>query len=142
MIRMIYGATRIGNRVITSADGPFSTDPKSEEYLVSRGVAAYCDAAASSSPAARDERPEPSVNTGQLENTAECEKTAFLDPEQFEDMNFAQLKKLAKDMGLDITGARSKAALIEMICAEPVTPGDEEPDDETPPDLTAEEPIV
>lgn len=142
MIIMTSGSTRIGNRVYTPADGPFDAGAEAEKRLVRLGVARFAGAAASPSPAVRDERPEPSVNTVPAETAAEGEKTAFLDPEQFGDMNFAQLKKLAKDMGLDITGARSRAALIEMICAEPVEPGEEEPDDEAPPDLTAEEPIV
>lgn len=146
MIRMINGATRIGNRVITASDGPFSIDPKGEEYLVSRGVAVYCDAAASTLPAAPDEGTETSASTGQPENAAEGEKTASarLDPEQLKTMKNLQLKKLAKDMGIDVTGLRTSAELIEAITSVDVEiDADEDTDDaEDAPDLTPEDIVV
>ena len=46
MIRLITGATRLGGKVYRPADGAFTADKKTEEYLVKRGVAVYVDGAA------------------------------------------------------------------------------------------------
>ena len=54
--------------------------------------------------------------------------TGYLDAEQLEDMKVEDLRKLAKDMGLDSTG--KKAELIERITAEEVQVDAE--DDEMP----------
>lgn len=54
--------------------------------------------------------------------------TGYLDAEQLEDMKVEDLRKLAKDMGLDSTG--KKAELIERITAEEVQVDVE--DDEMP----------
>lgn len=45
---------------------------------------------------------------------------ANLDPAGFEDMTLAQLKQLARDMGLEIPDRATKKQLIEMIAREPV----------------------
>lgn len=66
----------------------------------------------------------------ELVETAQASQEAQLDPEQLGTMTLANLKKLAKEMGLDVTG-KDKESIIAAIVAEPVTPGEEtgsEPD--------------
>ncbi len=53
----------------------------------------------------------------------EAVETGNLDAEQLKEMTFDELKTLAKDMGADITGIRSKAGLIEAITAVEVEAG-------------------
>ncbi len=82
-----------------------------------------------------------------------------LDPDQLRQMTNAALSKLAEDMGLDPSRCRTKAELIELIAAVPVSvepeaedgdgEEDEDPeeddsvnDGEAPPDLGAEAPVV
>ncbi len=147
MIEIISGCTRIGNRIVSAADGPFITEPEIEKRLVNLGVAQYLDAAASPAPAVPDEDAETSASTGQPENAAEGKKTvsARLDPEQLKTMKNLQLKKLAKDMGIDVTDLRTNAELIEAITSVDVEIDAEEDNDgadEDAPDLTPEDIVV
>lgn len=148
MIEIISGCTRIGNRIVSAADGPFITEPEIEKRLVELGVARYLDAATSPSFAAPDKGAETSASTGQPENAAEGEKTvsARLATEQLKTMKNLQLKKLAKDMGIDVTDLRTNAELIEAITSVDVeidacedTDGD---DEDAAPVLTPEDIVV
>lgn len=44
-------------------------------------------------------------------------EAAFLDPADLQDMNVADLRKLASDMGIDVPSRATKAKLIELITA-------------------------
>lgn len=140
MIEMISGCTRIGSRVVTPADGAISTEPEIEKRLVELGVARHLDAVASPVPAVPDEEAKTIASTGEPENAAEGKKTAFarLDPEQLKTMKNLQLKKLAKDMGIDVSNLRTNAELIDAITAAKV----EVDDGEDAPDLSAEDIVV
>ena len=52
-----------------------------------------------------------------LENAENGQVTGHLDAEQLHDMSFADLKALAKDMGIDTGKIRSKSGMIEAITA-------------------------
>lgn len=140
MIEMISGCTRIGSHVMTPADGPFITTKEIEKHLVDNGVARYVDDAPAPSPAADKIDPGPSASMGEDKEAAEGKKTvsARLDPEQLKTMKNLQLKKLAKDMGIDVTNLRTNAELIDAITAVDV----EIDDDEDAPDLSAEDIVV
>lgn len=47
-----------------------------------------------------------------------------LDKAQLDEMKFDDLKKLAVDMGIDITGIKKKADLVDAIAAVEVEPGE------------------
>jgi organic radical activating enzyme len=63
---------------------------------------------------------------GSGELSAESGKTGHIDKESLESMKTEELKKLAQDMGIDVTGFRKKSDYIKTIAAEEVTPGPEE----------------
>ena len=62
-----------------------------------------------------------------------------LDAEDLQGMTYANLKKLATDMGLPVNKLRSKQSLIDALVKEPVYVN---PDDEAPPIVEAEGPVV
>lgn len=67
-----------------------------------------------------------------IEDEAEEEQQEakyHLDKAQLDEMKFDDLKKLAVDMGIDITGIKKKADLVDAIAAVEVEPG-EPADDE------------
>lgn len=61
-----------------------------------------------------------------IEDEAEEEQEAkyHLDKAQLDEMKFDDLKKLAVDMGIDITGIKKKADLVDAIAAVEVEPGE------------------
>lgn len=58
-----------------------------------------------------------------IEDEAE-EAKYHLDKAQLDEMKFDDLKKLAADMGIDITGIKKKADLVDAIAAVEVEPGE------------------
>lgn len=64
---------------------------------------------------------------------------SHLDAEDLQEMTYANLKKLATDMGLPVKKLRTKQALIDALVQEPVYVN---PDDEAPPDIEAEGPVT
>lgn len=86
----------------------------------------------------------PEENNGSAEPAPEGLETpdgieSHLDAEDLQTMTYANLKKLAADMGLSVNKLRSKQALIDALVKEPVYVN---PDDEAPPVVEAEGPIV
>lgn len=143
-VKIIFGSYGAGSgagvvRVVSRGE-TCEVDDSEAERLVSIGVASYIDAAASPVPAVSNEGTETSASMGEPENAAEGEKTASarLDPEQLKTMKNLQLKKLARDMGIDVTGLRTNAELIDAITAVDV----EIDTDEDTPDLTPEDIVV
>lgn len=122
------GITRHG--VKTSEDGPFEYDDKKAARLVSLGVAEYVEKAPAAAPAAQ-----PDAANQQDEETV----TGHLDPEQLATMTNEQLKNLAGDLGVDVTGCKKKADYIDAIVAVEVEAGGIEDGDELP-DLSAADP--
>ena len=80
-------------------------------------------------------------NTGDNENASQEDEEAVchLDPEQLKELKMDELRKMAEEMGVETHGLNTKAKLIDAICSEPVTPGDD--DDETPPEIGAGAPV-
>ena len=64
---------------------------------------------------------------------------AHLDPDDLQEMTFANLKKLATDMGLPVNKLRSKQAIIDALTEETVFV---DPQDEVPPVVEADGPVV
>lgn len=74
------------------------------------------------------------------ENAENGQVSGHLDGEQLQDMSFADLKSLAKDMGINAGTIRSKAALIAAISAVEVLADAEDPE-EAPPVFDAQDVI-
>ena len=119
----------------TPESGPFECDDAQAERLVRMGVAAYVTEKAAEPVAQADAQQE-----GQADGSQEPEKlTGHLDAAQLEAMTNDQLKNLAGDLGVDITGCKKKADYIAAITAAEVEIGDEDDGDELP-DLGAADP--
>lgn len=142
MIRMISGVTRLGKRLITPKDGCFAAPPEIENRLVSLGVAAFAEEStprAVATPPSEASETQTGVNLPGEENGAQGEETAHLDPEQLRALTNGKLRELAEEMGIETGNLRTKAQLIDAITAQDVSAG---VDDEPPPTLTAEAPVV
>ena len=119
----------------TPESGAFECDDAQAERLVRMGVAAYVTEKAAEPVAQADAQQE-----GQADGSQEPEKlTGHLDAAQLEAMTNDQLKNLAGDLGVDITGCKKKADYIAAITAAEVEIGDEDDGDELP-DLGAADP--
>ena len=102
--------------VKTAEHGPFECDDAQADRLVSLGVAKYVGAAAAAAPI--------NQNEGEGETI-----TGHLDAAQLETMTNEQLKNLAGDLGVDVTGCKKKADFVAAIMAvevEAETDGDDE----------------
>lgn len=100
--RGTYGH-RVGSRVRPVSVGETVSLPDAEaERLVLLGVASRADA---SVPAAEPE-------------------TAVLPDKELSRMNKAELEQLAKDLGVDLTGAKSNRERVELIQMAPVLGSD------------------
>jgi len=154
---MVYGSTRVGHDIHSASTGAFSADEATEERLVSLGVAVRVGAPdhAQTLPrndSAAGEEPE---NAGEVstppaaENASQGDEEAaggHLDPDQLRTMTNAALKKLAEDMGLDASKCRNKEQYVALLTSVEIdiedTEDPEAADDDEPPDLNAEAPIV
>lgn len=100
----------------TPKDGAFECEIEQAKRLVALGVAEYVA--------------DGKGNTEAKEGV-ELGETGHLDAAQLENMNFNDLKKLAKDMG--VTPAdKTKAGYIAALAAVEVEPGEEVDGDELP----------
>lgn len=129
-------------------------DDEAEELIRANMAAeAVATSAAGDAPLA------PGGDTPPEETALESSGGLSLDTDQLRQMTNAALSKLAEDMGLDPSRCRTKAELVELIAAVPVSvepetedgdgEEDEDPEDddsvndgEAPPDLGAEAPVV
>lgn len=114
----------------TPADKPFEVDDEQAARLVARKVAEYV-----TEPAPEDDAQDaPSGDSEKL--------TGHLDPADLETMTNENLKKLAVDMGLDVSGCKKKADYVAIIAAAEVevdmADATDDPDDL--PDLAAADP--
>lgn len=128
----------------TPESGPFECDDAQADRLVGLGVAEYVGLQwrQVADPAPQQEQQQEDAG----EPSQEPEKaTGHLDAAQLENMKIEQLKALAADMGVDVTGCKKKADYIAAIVAVEVELGDEvDPDEDDPdnelPDLNAADP--
>ena len=129
----------------TPENGPFECDDVQAGRLVAAGVAAYVNELGwrqVAEPAPQTDGQQQGQDDGQQQ---EPEKApCHLDAAQLETMTNEQLKALAADMGVDVTGCKKKADYIAAIVAVEVEPGDEvDPDDDDGdelPELSAADP--
>ncbi len=97
---------------------PIDVEEDEARRLISIGVAiAVKDETAPAAPAKVSPNGNTEAKAQAPEEPAEATVTGYLDAEQLKEMSFDELKALAKDMGIAITGIRSKAGLIEAITA-------------------------
>lgn len=115
----------------TTEHDPFECDDAQADRLVSLGVAKYVGAAAPAAPTQQAE--------GEGEGSQETETiTGHLDAAQLETMTNEQLKNLAGDLGVDVTGCKKKADFVAAIMAVEVE-AEADGDDELP-ELDAADP--
>lgn len=141
MIKMICGATRVGNEIKRAGDDPFSLSPDEEKRLVKRGVAVYVDETSVSyvaTPPGGDFVPPPSCDTtdggggpagaegAPGEDDGNTMLMAFGDnglkvvsghlvPEDLMQMTKGNMVKLAADMGVDIKDCKNKADIAAAL---------------------------
>lgn len=115
MIHIICGTCGTSAGYKTAADGEFSLPAAEEARLVRRKVAAYATRPVTA-PAPPPEHPEPpdvSESAPPAEPPAppeDCGETARL-----ERLPKADLEQMARDMGLDVSGAKNKHDLAVLI---------------------------
>ncbi len=135
MIRIISGTCRTSLGLKTSKDMPFSLPAAEEQRLIDRKVAARVYREELLEPVATPPVAPASEGVGVTLSTeklgAEGEEiVGNLDADQLKTMKLDQLKQLAKDMGIDTTGLRTKDDYAAAIAAVDVI---------VEPDLSAEE---
>ena len=154
MIIITSGTVGTSKGIKTSKSGEVELPFEEEARLVNRGVAQYMTIPVLSKPEkdvathGEDNIPDlPISDMADAKNaTKECSDTtgsqnaSHLDKEQLMTMSIADLRKLAADMGIDVSGLRKKADIVDALAVEAVYPGDDEED--VPPDLIAEDPIT
>jgi len=118
----------------TPESGAFECDDAQAARLVSLGVAEYVGCQGRAVDPATEHIGEPA------EPDQEPEKiVGHLDAAELETWTIEQLKKLAADMGVDLTGCKKKADYIAAITAEEVEIDAEDDADELP-ELSAADP--
>lgn len=135
MIRITSGTVRTSQGLKTSKDKPFTLPPEEEQRFIDRKVAARVYEEAPLEPVATPPVAPAGEGVGVTlspeETDAEGEETVGnLDADQLKKMKLDDLKQLAKDMGIDTTGLRTKDDYAAAIAAVDVILG---------PELSAEE---
>nr|MBQ4453226.1 hypothetical protein [Clostridia bacterium] len=102
---------------VNRKSGPIDVDPEEAARLVEAGVAEYV----TDNPVAEPQKADVPVEAEALQTDV-----------PLEEMTFAQLKEIAKGMGIDVGKIKSKAAMIEAI-------SDEAEDGEPLPELDAQD---
>lgn len=121
-----YYDAKHANKRMTAADGPFECEDTQAEHFVSAGVAEYVGGVI------------------EADEADEQEVTGHLAKSQLEEMTIQQLRNLAGDLGVDVTGCKKKADYVDAIAAAEVNAGgmvdDEDTDGDDLPDLNAADP--
>lgn len=135
MIKIISGTVRTSQGLKTSKDKPFALPPEEEQRFIDRNVAArvYQEAPLEpvATPPVAPQGDGVDVNTSEQNDAQKVEEApANLDVDQLKSMKLDDLKQLAKDMGVDTTGLRSREDYAKAIAAVDVI---------VEPDLTAED---
>lgn len=121
-------------------------DDKDGKRMVELGVAEEISAAPKNRPSNISAGQNPGANPSGAENAQNEPSgagneyvTGHLDKDQLQEMSFADLKALAKDMGIDTGKIKSKSGMIEAITAVEVeAPAGDELPDLTPQDVVDE----
>lgn len=121
-----YYDAKHAHKRMTAADGPFECEDTQAEHFVSAGVAEYVGGVI------------------EADEADDQEVTGHLAKSQLEEMTIQQLRNLAGDLGVDVTGCKKKAEYADAIAAAEVTAGgavdDEDADGDDLPDLNAADP--
>ena len=150
MIRMICGATRIGNELKTCESGPFTADPAEEAALISAGVAVRVEPAVATARIGAESNAA-SVNLSLSEmsvnGSIEAEDSEILVIEDghytvdsLMNLTGRELKEMAENLGLNVSKCRNKTEIAKTIAT--VEVAGETDDGEKPPVLGAEDPVV
>ena len=99
----------------TPEHGPFECDDTQAAYFVGKGVAKY----------ARQSQPEEQAECGAEPSGDSGKLTGHLEPADLELMTVEQLKNLAADMGVDVSGCKKKADYVAALAAVEVEVEDE-----------------
>lgn len=132
------GKTSVG---ITAADGPQTFSDEYEARLVSEGVAQYVDAAdrqVVATPPVRIEQPEPGDDSLETETSPSAQEIAVDKPRYSINLKAAELRELLEECDLPYKVGMTKAAMVTALDEY----FEDAEDDESPPDLGAEEPII
>lgn len=135
MIKIISGTVRTSQGLKTSKDKPFALPPEEEQRFIDRKVAArvfleeIVEPVATAADRSKDNGEDDTASDQNAAQEGE-EASANLDVDQLKTMKLDDLKKLAKDMGVDTTGLRSREDYAKAIAAVDVV---------VEPDLTAED---
>ena len=105
---------------VNRKNGPIDVESEEAARLVEEGIAEYVTGETAGKPQIAEEKPE---------------GEALKNETPLEEMTFAQLKEIAKGMGIDVGKIKSKAALIEALSAD----AGEGEDAEALPDLDAQD---
>lgn len=121
-----YYDAKHAHKRMTAADGPFECEDTQAEHFVSAGVAEYVGGVI------------------EADEADEQEVTGHLAKSQLEETTIQQLRNLAGDLGVDVTGCKKKADYVDAIAAAEVNAGgmvdDEDTDGDDLPDLNAADP--
>lgn len=121
-----YYDAKHAHKRMTAADGPFECEDTQAEHFVSAGVAEYVGGVI------------------EADEADEQEVTGHLAKSQLEEITIQQLRNLAGDLGVDVTGCKKKADYVDAIAAAEVNAGgmvdDEDTDGDDLPDLNAADP--
>ncbi len=148
------GSLRV--RPTTSRDGPIELADEEAERLVKLGVARYTADSSLEAPTTPVATPEGGGSGGRTtENPPDGEGGSqgpetpknHLDPEGLMKMTRPEMEKLAVDMGVDVSGAKNKTEIAQLLAAVPVSVDEDADGDdagagdgEDPPDLSPEVP--
>lgn len=139
MIRITSGTVRTSQGLKTSKDKPFALPPKEEQRFIDRNVAArvYQEELMEhvATPSADPKGDGVDVNSSVEKPGAEGEETAAIQEIDLTSLKLDKLKLLAKDMGIDTTGLRTKDDYAKAIAAVAAV------DVIVEPDLSAEDPV-
>lgn len=143
-IRMVCGATRIGNKTVTSESGVFEVENPVGVHLISRGVAEAAEyvvatpAIEAKAVKASENPPEKETPEKEPETPAtEADAIPYTErPEYSESMNATELRAIGQSVGIVFRARTSKKAMVEELNAF----FDDYFDDA--PDLTAIDPLV
>ncbi len=143
MIHITCGTCGTSQGYKTRADGPLSFPAPEEARLVSRGVASYVtkpvigpDASAATPVPAYEDTAK--LQEGEAEASDDLEIVdGHFTTESLMRLTRADMEKLAESLGVDISKCRNKGEIAEVLSAVELQDGDD-----TPPDLSAEGPVV
>lgn len=161
MIRITCGTCGTTKGYKTSADGAITLAPEEEARLVARGVAAYeTTPIISAAVSAVATAPVPPEEDGKGNDTPDKDggrNVALLGVELPDEVDIVDgrfteeslaamtnsaLAKLAHDLGLDAKRCRAKADYVALLSSiELDVDGQDDQDDDQPPDLSAEVPV-